>query len=127
MWWRSVTSLHNGTALNGLRAHTTGSNAGLSAVPQPCHVRAASVAGAVRSWPGVEDRPTDATPADPFGLRAANGDGPTTSRSAPAALSMALDTSRDFGNPLFPVAKISPLRRAMNAPCGTVMHHTTPA
>lgn len=48
-------------------------------------------------------------------------------RSCPAALSMALDTSSDLGNPLFPVAKISPLRRAMNAPCGTVMHHTTPA
>ena len=52
---------------------------------------------------------------------------PDDSRSAPATLSIALLTSSDLGNPLFPVAKISPLRRAMNAPCGTVMHHTTPA
>jgi hypothetical protein len=41
--------LANGTALNGLRAHTTGSKLGFSAVPHPSHVRASSVAGAVIS------------------------------------------------------------------------------
>ncbi|SKN01556.1 Uncharacterised protein [Mycobacteroides abscessus subsp. massiliense] len=33
---------------NGFRATTIGSNDGLSAVPQPCHRLAATVAGAVR-------------------------------------------------------------------------------
>ncbi|SIE77251.1 Uncharacterised protein [Mycobacteroides abscessus subsp. abscessus] len=78
---------------NGLRATTMGSNEGLSAVPQPCHCLASPVAGAVasysaRNFPSV----TVWDDATPFVWA-------ITSRSAPAALSMALDTSSDFGNP----------------------------
>ena len=51
---------------------------------------------------------------------------PTTSRSAPAALSMALDTSWDFGNPLFPVIKTLPLRLATKAPVLTVGQNISP-
>ena len=100
-------------------------------MPQPCQRSASGVAGAVTetSFEAPTPDPPPRLPtcalddaAVPVRVRT-----PTTSLSTPAALSMALDTSRDFGNPLFPVAKISPLRRAMNAPCGTVMHHTTPA
>lgn len=45
---------------------------------------------------------------------------PTTSRSAPAALSIALLTSCDFGKPELPVMNAFPLRRATNAPVLTV-------
>ena len=51
---------------------------------------------------------------------------PTTSRSAPAALSIALLTSWLFGNPLFPVIKTLPLRLATKAPVLTVGQNISP-
>jgi hypothetical protein len=48
-WWMRDSSCPKGTVFKGFRACTIGSIAGLRAVPQPCHWRAASVAGAVMS------------------------------------------------------------------------------
>ena len=44
--------------ISGLRARIAGSHAGLSAVPQPCHWRAASVAGVVIGTSTARDPPT---------------------------------------------------------------------
>ena len=102
------------------------SYAGFSAVPQPDHCRAASVAGVGPGCVGA------ALPicAHPSSFRLALLCSPpvagTRSRTAPAAASIALLTSRDFGKPEFPVTKILPLRRATNAPVGTFTHHTFP-
>ena len=91
----------------GLRARTMGSWAGLRAVPQPSHCLASSVAGAVMgtemgSTPTLFVLEAKVPPfscvdwaAFPPSLRS-----PIISRSAPAALSIALETSRDFGKPL---------------------------
>jgi hypothetical protein len=43
------------------------------------------------------------------------------------ALSMALPTSNDFGNPELPVTNTLPFLRATNAPVGTVTHHAMPS
>ena len=88
----------------GLRATVIGSSAGFSAVPQPSHCFAASVAGAVIK--AVFDAPIVPVNAPIFvstkrcGLLAEYLPGTPASRSAPAALSIALLTSNDFGNPL---------------------------
>ena len=91
----------------GLRASTMGSWAGLRAVPHPSHCLAASVAGAVMgteigSTPTLFVFEAYVPPfsfvdwaAFPPSLRS-----PIISRSAPAALSIALETSRDLGKPL---------------------------
>src|SRR5699024_1154021 len=87
----------------GLRARTIGSNAGFSAVPQPSHCLASGVAGAVTVRSALTSYPAAfisyTLPPIGFGLRAAEGDWPTTSRSAPASLSIAFPTSWDWGNP----------------------------
>ena len=79
---------------SGLRATTMGSWAGFSAVPKPDHFFAASVAGAGGVYPftGGLGRFASVRPATvkPF----------PSCLSAPAALSIALLTSSDLGNPL---------------------------
>ena len=84
--------------MSGLRATTTGSNPGFMADPQPCQRAASGVAGAVMSGevPGNAPRLVTSRLAVCW---AARGLMPTISRSAPAPLSIALDTSSDFGNP----------------------------
>ena len=78
---------------SGLRARTIGSTAGFNAVPQPSHFLAASVAGAVLLYSGANDPGLLVlSVAAPFAV-------PITSRSTPAALSMALPTFMLFGNP----------------------------
>ena len=108
----------------GLRAHTIGSQDGFRAVPHPAHWRAASVAGAV-----MLNNPPPLNPLAPKDFMPAllpHWPSPTTSRSAPAAESIALLTSSDFGKPLLPVTKTFPFRRATKAPESTRMHHTLP-
>lgn len=85
---------------SGLRATTIGSHAGLSAVPHPCHFAASGVAGAVSTRGAPPSHASSfITPRSVDDSRPAYRPGPTTSRSAPAALSMALLTSSDFGKP----------------------------
>src|SRR5699024_3529089 len=80
--------------LNGFLAATIGSTAGFNAVPQPSHCLAASVAGVVIG----SGLPTDCPP--PCMAEDRPCEYPTTSRSAPARLSIAFPTSCDLGNPL---------------------------
>ena len=114
--------------VSGLRARMAGSMQGLRAVPQPSHWAASGVAGAVSG----HDSASSIFPYAPLNLvvfllrRAALGSAPTTFRSAPAALSIAFDTSSDLGNPELPVTNTLPRRLATNAPVGTVTHQTTP-
>src|SRR5699024_12855326 len=90
----SSTSYTHPLSLHDALPISIGSTAGFNAVPQPSHCLAASVAGVVigsglpTACPPpcmAEDRPCEY---------------PTTSRSAPAALSIAFPTSCDLGNPL---------------------------
>src|SRR5690625_3966360 len=108
-------------SLNGFLAATIGSTAGFNAVPQPSHCLAASVAGVVIG----SGLPTDCPP--PCMAEDRPCEYPTTSRSAPARLSIAFPTSCDFGNPELPVTNTFPLRRTTKAPVGTVRHQTTPS
>lgn len=130
------------SSVNGFEAKVTVSSAGLSAVPQPCQRSASGVAGApvVSHWQlagcDPRERPHDThhwvALARPVSLPFGSYPSPDADRlrgvprSAPAALSMALDTSSDFGKPLFPVGNATPLRTATNAPVGTRRHHTLP-
>lgn len=85
---------------HGLRTSHQNSAAGLSEVPKPCHCLAAAVEGIVmRSL--LESVPAPLIPLC-VGVRPlfANGDGPKSGRSAPAALSSALLTQCDFGKPV---------------------------
>ena len=76
---------------SGFRATHIGSHAGLSAVPQPSHCFAASVAGAVMSIVAGPLPTAESKPAPPCVFAGRQFSFlPTTSRSAPAALSIAL-------------------------------------
>ena len=107
----------------GFEAKVTVSSAGFRAVPQPFHCSASGVAGSGGTYPregavcnslsGLCEYPATVNPC-PSGA------------NFPAARSMALPTSRDFGKPLFPVMKTFPFRRATNAPVLTVGHQIRP-
>ena len=85
----------------GFRATITGSHAGFSAVPHPDHCCASAVAGAVtsRSFVALPLSPSACSIPkvlpDPMPAVFC----PITARSAPAARSIAFDTSSDFGKP----------------------------
>src|SRR5699024_6976966 len=86
-------------SINGLRTTMIGSCDGFKFVPHPSHLRARSVAGAVKkpsSAPYSPYLPDSLT----LGFLFASQRLPTTSLSAPARLSNALLTSCDLGKPL---------------------------
>src|SRR5690349_5245377 len=90
----------------GLRASTIGSQEGLSAVPHPCHSRAASDTGAscgrghLHGLPDTSHLPHTSHFRLPVGpARRSNDPSNLSSRSTPALRSIALLTSSDFGKP----------------------------
>ena len=82
--------------IRGLRATTIGSWAGFRAVPQPCQICASLVCASLVCG----DQPSAPKPFLAIATEASLRDcGSSLGRSAPAALSIALLTSSDLGNP----------------------------